>query len=136
MSCDRFDHDAGAPVDPNIKLVGAARFIQPDQRLVYATHFENTGDIEARDIFITDTLDADLDVSSLHVYTRHLDPVALPLDTNVTLFEQEKVRVIEVDGQTIEIPVTETWIARLDSATRTVTWNSATSTCRPASPTL
>jgi len=51
--------------DPNEKLVVAKKFIQPDQVLVYPISFENTGNIEARDVFVTDVLDKNLDLSTL-----------------------------------------------------------------------
>lgn len=65
--CD--EQEASGPVDPNEKLVVAERFIQPDQTLVYPIHFENIGDVEARDVFVTDVLDANLDESTLEILT-------------------------------------------------------------------
>ena len=56
-------------VDPNEKGAIAKRFIQPDQLLVYPIHFENIGDIEARDVFVTDQLDPSLDSSTLNLLT-------------------------------------------------------------------
>ena len=55
-----FDQPASGPVDPNEKHVVAEKFIQPDQLLVYPIHFENIGNVEARDVFITDHLDPNL----------------------------------------------------------------------------
>jgi uncharacterized repeat protein (TIGR01451 family) len=60
---------ATGPVDPNEKLVTAPRFIQPDELLVYPTHFENIGNAEARDVFVTDVLDPNLDASTLTLLT-------------------------------------------------------------------
>lgn len=56
-------------MDPNEKLVTAKRFIQPDQLLVYPIHFENIGDGEALDVFVTDVLDPNLDTSTLNILT-------------------------------------------------------------------
>lgn len=64
-----FDQPASGPVDPNEKGVIAKKFIQPDQLLVYPIHFENIGDVEARDVFITDHLDPNLDASTLSILT-------------------------------------------------------------------
>lgn len=64
-----FDQPASGPVDPNEKGVVAKKFIQPDQMLVYPIHFENIGDVEARDVFITDHLDPNLDASTLNILT-------------------------------------------------------------------
>jgi len=57
------------PVDPNEKEVVAKKFIQPDQLLVYPIHFENIGDVEAQDVFVTDVLDSNLDASTLNILT-------------------------------------------------------------------
>lgn len=60
---------ARRPVDPNEKVVTARKFIQPDQTLIYAIHFENIGDIEALDVFLSDVLDPGLDTSTLEILT-------------------------------------------------------------------
>ena len=56
-------------VDPNEKAVTTARFICPDCVLTYPIHFENIGNIEARDVFVTDMLDPNLDASTLNLLT-------------------------------------------------------------------
>jgi uncharacterized repeat protein (TIGR01451 family) len=68
---------AVAPLDPNEKLVLAPRFIRPDQPLVYPIFFENIGNAEALDVFITDVLDPALDLATLEILTpgAELDPV-------------------------------------------------------------
>ncbi len=79
-ACD--EQTSCGPVDPNEKLVNAERYIQPDQLLVYPIHFENIGTIEARDIFITDVLDTNLDLSTLELLTPEgasFDPVTRSL---------------------------------------------------------
>ena len=55
---------AGA-VDPNEKLSVAPRYIKSDHPLLYPIHFENIGTIEARDVFVTDVIDTNLDLSTL-----------------------------------------------------------------------
>lgn len=67
-SCESQPFPSARPVDPNEKLVIAERYIQPDQRLVYPIHFENIGDVEARDVFVTDVLDdPGFDLSTLEI---------------------------------------------------------------------
>ena len=56
-------------VDPNEKVATTTRFIRPDRVLTYPIHFENVGDIEARDVFVTDVLDPNLDASTLSLLT-------------------------------------------------------------------
>jgi uncharacterized repeat protein (TIGR01451 family) len=70
---------ATLPIDPNEKLVVAnsrrledgtiLSYIQPDQLLTYPIHFENIGDVEAVDVFVTDVLDPNLDDSTLELLT-------------------------------------------------------------------
>jgi uncharacterized repeat protein (TIGR01451 family) len=48
-----------------VKLVVNEYFIKPTQTLTYAIHFENIGEIEARDIFLTDVLSESLDLSTI-----------------------------------------------------------------------
>jgi len=84
MKCSSSEHNINAQgaLDPNEKLVIAKRYIQPDQLLVYPIHFENIGTIEARDIFITDVLDTNLDLSTLKLLTpggASIDPITRTL---------------------------------------------------------
>jgi len=67
--CDSKENQTTQPVDPNEKEVIAKKFIQPDQLLVYPIHFENIGNVEARDVFVTDALDPNLDASTLNLLT-------------------------------------------------------------------
>lgn len=69
--CTSHNQQAIGPIDPNEKLVLAERYIQPNQILIYPIHFENVGEIEAKDIFITDTLDLNLDVNTLEIITQN-----------------------------------------------------------------
>ncbi|MFC1475808.1 putative Ig domain-containing protein [Candidatus Zixiibacteriota bacterium] len=57
------------PRDPNEKGALADTYIQSWHPLPYAVHFENVGDVEALDVFITDTLDANLDISTVEILT-------------------------------------------------------------------
>jgi Putative Ig domain len=112
-----------APVDPNEKVVLPPGFIQPDQRLHYVVHFENVSDnVEAQDVFVTDTLDAHVDVTSLHVMTPAGDTLPLVPGETVTIFERTKTRSVVVGDTVQEIEVLEQWTASLASATRTLSW--------------
>lgn len=58
--------------DPNIKTVnpiGETSFgiIGSDQELEYTVHFQNTGNYMAHNIFVTDVLDVNLDISTLEI---------------------------------------------------------------------
>ena len=67
--CDSHEQPTVGAVDPNEKVVVAKRFIQPGQGLVYSIHFENIESAEARDVFITDILYSNLDISTLELLT-------------------------------------------------------------------
>lgn len=69
VACDMDEQRAMGPVDPNEKLVLAEEFIQPDATLVYPIHFENIGEVEAIDVFVTDVLEPNLDDSTLELLT-------------------------------------------------------------------
>ncbi len=69
FDCDLQQDPATGPKDPNVKFVLADKFIGADETLVYPIHFENIGEIEALDVFITDVLDPNLDDSSLEILT-------------------------------------------------------------------
>ena len=96
----------GGAVDPNEKSVGAGPVVPPGEVLGYTIHFENIGDVEARDVFLTDVLDADLDLSTVQVLRPLGGLVALAPDTTVSIFDDDD----------------EVWNVTLDSATRTLTW--------------
>jgi uncharacterized repeat protein (TIGR01451 family) len=60
--------------DPNDKQVSPQGFSQHgfianNQRMYYTVRFQNTGNAEAIDVFITDTMDANLDFQTLQVYS-------------------------------------------------------------------
>ncbi len=69
FSWNEFKSKTVGPIDPNEKLVLAEKYIKSNQTLVYPIHYENIGEIEAKDIFITDTLDNNLDFSTLEILT-------------------------------------------------------------------
>jgi fimbrial isopeptide formation D2 family protein len=58
--------------DPNIKEVaplgkGTQGYIAKNEEMTYTIHFQNTGTAAARNITITDEIDADLDINSIHI---------------------------------------------------------------------
>lgn len=58
--------------DPNIKEVaplgaGTKGYITKNENMTYTIHFQNTGTAPARNITITDEIDNDLDINSLHI---------------------------------------------------------------------
>ena len=59
------DSPAIGPFDPNEKRVGNRPAVRPTETLVYAVHYENKGTLEAIDVFIRDTLDQNLDPTSV-----------------------------------------------------------------------
>jgi uncharacterized repeat protein (TIGR01451 family) len=67
QGCELPENWTIGPLDPNEKVVIAKQFIQPDQLLVYPIHFENIGDVEALNVFVTDVLDVNLDASTLEI---------------------------------------------------------------------
>jgi uncharacterized repeat protein (TIGR01451 family) len=69
VDCDLPPEFTQQPVDPNEKSVISKRFIRNDERLVYPIHFENIGNVEALDVFITDVLDSNLDLTTLEILT-------------------------------------------------------------------
>ena len=61
-----------ASYDPNIKEVspkgdGNKGYIKKNTDMTYTIHFQNTGTAAARNITITDEIDADLDINSIHI---------------------------------------------------------------------
>ncbi|MBK7878793.1 MAG: choice-of-anchor E domain-containing protein [Planctomycetes bacterium] len=59
------DSPAIGPFDPNEKRVGNRPTVRPTEALVYAVHYENVGTLEAIDVFIRDTLDPNLDPTTV-----------------------------------------------------------------------
>ena len=53
--------------DPNDKLVDATPEILPGQTLEYTVRFQNTGNYWAQNVYIRDTLDSNLDLSTLRI---------------------------------------------------------------------
>ena len=75
-------------LDPNMKLAssgfGTEGYLTKDRTLMYEIHFENlkTATAPARDIYVTDTLDSDLDWSTLKQGASSHTPSTVQLDTS------------------------------------------------------
>ena len=104
MGHGRINALVGVSLDPNNKLVGpfgcgSSHFIEPQDTLTYRINFQNIGDAPALLVIIRDTLDNDLDISTLtllgskHPFTFQIlngniaewtfDPIFLP-DSSVS----------------------------------------------------
>ncbi|MBI2448933.1 right-handed parallel beta-helix repeat-containing protein [Candidatus Pacearchaeota archaeon] len=102
-SCNSDVQPVRRPRDPNEKGVLAGKFIQQDQTLTYAIHFENIGDIEAQDIFLTDVLDEHLNLSTLEII-EPLEEINYTFNVGV----DEGARTIRWSLLDINLPVNET----------------------------
>lgn len=69
FNCGTADLFSRAPVDPNEKLTSRPTYIRLTETLTFPIHYENIGNAEAKDIFITDVLDQNLDISTLELHT-------------------------------------------------------------------
>jgi PKD repeat protein len=85
--------------DPNIKSVfpqGKCKqnYVLKDKPLTYTVQFQNTGNAEAIDIFILDTLDKNLDINSLRVIGQsHQAPITEILNGNVIKFRFDNINL-------------------------------------------
>src|SRR5690606_2721585 len=85
-----------ASYDPNNKLVlptgiGPEGFVSPETELTYTINFQNTGNYPAEDIYILDTLDQDLDVSSIQILGASHNIMTPYLHGNTILFDFEDI---------------------------------------------
>ncbi|MFQ5531878.1 MAG: hypothetical protein ACE5ES_04645, partial [Candidatus Nanoarchaeia archaeon] len=123
--CDEHRQPATAPRDPNEKGVIANKFIQPNQTLVYTVHFENVGNISALDVFVTDKLDSNLNLSTLEIMAKNGTFMPLPENETIVLFEKNKTKTenVTIGNTTIEVNITifENWTASLND--RTISWS-------------
>ncbi len=84
--------------DPNDKQVMPSgereeHYTLHDQKLTYTIRFQNTGNAEAKDITIRDTIDADLDINTLRIVNS-----SFPVQTSV------KGQAVEFYFKNIELP--------------------------------
>lgn len=85
--------------DPNDKLASpqglcAEGFIEPDEVLTYTIRFQNTGNADAINIFILDTLDQDFDINSLKVVGQsHTPMITEILENRVLKFRFDNIHL-------------------------------------------
>ena len=90
-------YDIVNSLDPNDKQVYPQgrcnpKYILNDDKLTYTVRFQNTGNAEAIDVYILDSLDADLDVSTLDVISQSHEPMITEvLDSNVLKFRFDNI---------------------------------------------
>lgn len=123
-SCSENRQNAARAYDPNEKVVTPSGFIKNTQELVYTIHFENIGNTSALDIFITDVLDSNLNISTLEVLDYTGTFVQLTGNTQITLFSRQKNKTLIIDPEnniTVNITIDETWTANLNN--RTIEWS-------------
>lgn len=82
--------------DPNIKSVlpaGACsqHYVTNTQRMQYTIHFQNTGNAPALNIYVLDTLDTDLDISTLQIMVSSHYMVTEVLPGNVLKFRFDDI---------------------------------------------
>ena len=87
--------------DPNIKTIypqGACEqnYVLKDKPLTYTVQFQNTGNAEAIDIYILDTLDKNLDINTLRVIGQsHKPPVTEILSGDVIKFRFDNINLAD-----------------------------------------
>ena len=86
--------------DPNDKAVspageGAEGYIRPNTDLTYTIRFQNTGNAEAINIFILDTLNSNLDPTSVKVTGTSHDLVYSLLTGNIMRFYYENINLAD-----------------------------------------
>jgi uncharacterized repeat protein (TIGR01451 family) len=84
--------------DPNDKSatpegVGVGNAILPGTELTYTIRFQNTGNAPAQNIFILDTLDANLDVSTLEILASSHTMVPTLLTGNIMRFSYSNINL-------------------------------------------
>ncbi len=118
--CKDYPKPACPPKDPNEKGVVNDKFIKPNETLTYTVHFENIGTVEALDVFVNDTLDSNLDTSTLEVLTPNNTFIPLPQNIEVILLERNKTRNQTIGNITVNITIEEKWTATLQD--RKISW--------------
>lgn len=86
--------------DPNDKAVYPVGkcdigYIVPDQLLTYTIRFQNTGNSEAINIAVVDSLDTDLDLNSIHVIGKSHDMWTEVLPGNVLKFHFDNIHLAD-----------------------------------------
>lgn len=83
--------------DPNMKEVSPAYIYENEQYpqfLTYTIYFQNTGVAPAMNIYILDTLDANLDITTFEMLNFSYRPT-VTINGNIVLFRFEKINLID-----------------------------------------
>jgi uncharacterized repeat protein (TIGR01451 family) len=83
--------------DPNFKSVmpegvGSEGFISPNTELTYTIHFQNTGTATAENIFLLDTLDTDLNITTFRPFISS-HPVMFDVIGNIVKFSFNNIQL-------------------------------------------
>ena len=86
--------------DPNDKQVypqgyGTEGFITANQKMYYTVHFQNTGNAEAYDVYILDTLDSNLDIQTLYITASSHSMTTEILSGNVLKFRFDDIHLAD-----------------------------------------
>ena len=95
-----YDSEIQCAFDPNDKLVTPSRagfYTFPDEKLTYTIRFQNTGNAEAFDVFLIDTLSSNLDVESFNYLTSsHEDVLSIEIqEGNILNFNFRDIFLID-----------------------------------------
>ncbi|MEK6861732.1 MAG: hypothetical protein AABY07_07215, partial [Nanoarchaeota archaeon] len=113
LTCDNADSLTSMPFDPNEKIVTPSGFIKSNQNLIYAVHFENIGNTSALDVFVSDKLSNNLNLSKLQVIAKNGTFIPIQEGQTALLFEQQKNQTIIIGNISINITINETWTVNL-----------------------
>ncbi len=83
--------------DPNMKEVSPMYIYESEQDpqyLTYTIYFQNTGVAPAMNIYIVDTLDANLDITTFEMIDYSYHP-SVTINGNIALFRLEKINLID-----------------------------------------
>lgn len=87
---------ARAAYDPNNKLVDPAGDIEPVQEwLTYTVNFQNTGNAPALDVYVLDTLPAELDPYSIQVIASSHDHSTQVFQNGIVKFDLPNINLID-----------------------------------------
>ncbi|HTA81352.1 MAG TPA: T9SS type A sorting domain-containing protein [Bacteroidia bacterium] len=89
-----FPHNCvGLPFDPNGKTVWPIGDIAATQQLTYTIHFQNTGTALAHNVVIVDTLDKNLDASTLVITDKSAPVITTISGSNVVRFSFNNINL-------------------------------------------
>lgn len=101
-----------ASYDPNMKEVspvgqGPEGFVAPETVFTYTVHFQNTGNYPAENIYILDTLDSDLDHSTMEIIASSHPMTPYYIPGNIIKFDYPN---INLPDSTNNEPLSHGWV--------------------------